>query len=224
MSHQRDEETFDSRVSMVWFRDIGIFNLRAIPTPIGFFSFRELLFVGLGAALTIAGIALFWGNMIGEIVSLLPLAFMFYFAKMRRINMLAPEMYLFAPLLGGSSKISNQSGTKKTKKEPSRSIEASNAMQVTFSEKRPVPAQLNLVVPFTGKEPKPIILLLDGHEVEGTKTSATRIDGDGAHYTLNFVPDATDIGTHKAEVRFAGSTVPIREFSLEVRGEVVRAA
>lgn len=224
MSHQRDEETFDSRVSMVWFRDIGIFNLRAIPTPIGFFSFRELLFVGLGAALTIAGIALFWGNMIGEIISLLPLAFMFYFAKMRRINMLAPEMYLFAPLLGGSSKISSQSGTKKTKKEPSRPIEASNAMQVTFSEKRPVPAQLNLVVPFTGKEPKPIILLLDGHEVEGTKTSATRIDRDGAHYTLNFVPDATDIGTHKAEVRFAGSTVPIREFSLEVRGEVVRAA
>ena len=207
---------------MVWFRDIGIFNLRAIPTPIGFFSFRELLFVGFGAALTIAGIALFWGNMMGEIISLLPLGFMFYFAKVKRINMIAPEMYLFAPLLGGRSKISSRAEPGKVKKEASKPTEVSNAMQVTFSEKRPVPAQLNLVVPFTGKEPKPIVLLLDGNEVEGTKTSATRNDSGGAHYTLNFVPDATDIGTHKAEVRFAGSTVPIREFSLEVRGEGVK--
>ena len=39
---------------------------------------------------------------------------------------------------------------------------------------------------------------------------------------LNFVPDATDVGTHKAQIRFVGSTVPIQEFPLEVRGEAIK--
>lgn len=209
---------------MVWFRDVGIYNLRAIPTPIGFFSFRELLFVGLGAAITVGGVAIFWGSIIGETISVIPIGFMFYFAK-KRIKMLPPEMSLLASLFGGaeknsaSPKLAGKQGANKKRKEEIAPPNA--AMQVTFSEKRPVPAQLNLIVPFTGKEAKPIVLFLDGQEVEGTKTSPSRIDDEGVHYMLNFVPDATDVGTHKAQVRFAGSTVPIQEFALEVRSEMV---
>ena len=141
---QQQEETFDNRVEMVWFRDIGIYNLRAVPTPIGFFSFRELLFIGIGAALTIAGIAVFWGNMIGEIISLFPLGFMFYFAKMKRIKMLPLEVLLFAPLLlgAGKKKVAKQVGAKKEKTAtttpPTRPV-VSNAMHLMFSENRPHP-------------------------------------------------------------------------------------
>jgi hypothetical protein len=224
---QQQEQTFDNRVEMVWFRDIGIYNLRAVPTPIGFFSFRELLFIGIGAALTVAGIAVFWGNMIGEIISLFPLGFMFYFAKMKRIKMLPLEVLLLAPLLlgAGRKKVAKQGAVKKEKAAttpPLTPPTVSNAMHLMFSENRPHPAQLNFVIPLTGKEPKPIILFFDGQEVEGTKTSPSRIDDAGAHYTLNFVPDATDIGSHKAQVRFVGSTVPIEEFPLEVRGEAIK--
>ena len=216
------QETFDETVPMVWFRDVGIYNLRAIPTPIGFFSFRELLFVGLGAAATVGGVAVFWGNIIGEIISVIPVAFMFYFAK-KRIKMLPPEMSVLASLFGREErkasvpKRAEKQGEKKREVTPTSNA----AMQITFSEKRPVPAQLNLIVPFSGKEAKPIVLFLDGQEVEGTKTSPFRIDDEGVHYMLNFVPDATDVGNHKAHIRFAGSTVPIQEFALEVRSEMV---
>ena len=218
---QQQEETFDNRVDMVWFRDIGIYNLRAVPTPIGFFSFREILFVGIGSALTIGGIAVFWGNMIGEIISLVPVGSTFYFAKIKRVKMLPLEILLFAPLLFGAGRkkpVAAKQGAAKNKEE----YPPSNAMQLIFSENRPAPAQMNFVIPLTGKEPKPIVLFLDGQEVEGTKTSPSRIDDEGAHYTLNFVPDATDIGSHRAQVRFVGSTVPIEEFPLEVRGEAIK--
>ena len=220
------QETFDETVPRVWFHDVGIYNLRAIPTPIGFFSFRELLFVGLGAALTVGGVAVFWGNIIGEIISVVPLGFMFYFAK-KRIKMLPPEMSVLASLFGkGEKKPPNAkvSGKQPAKKDKDHAVLPNAAMQITFSEKRPVPAQVSLVVPFTGKEAKPIVLFLDGQEVEGTKTSPSRIDEEGVHYTLNFVPDATDVGTHKAQIRFAGSTVPIQEFPLEVRSETISLA
>ncbi|MCL4518805.1 MAG: hypothetical protein M1587_06370 [Thaumarchaeota archaeon] len=216
------QETFDETVPMVWFRDVGIYNLRAIPTPIGFFSFRELLFVGLGAAVTVGGVAVLWGNIIGEIISLIPVGFMFYFAK-KRIKMLPPEMSVLASLFGREerkapiAKSTGRQGGKKQELAPRPNA----TMQITFSEKRPVPAQVRVVVPFTGKEAKPIVLFLDGHEVEGTKTSPSRIDDEGVHYMLNFVPDATDVGTRKAQIRFAGSTVPIQEFALEVRSEMV---
>jgi len=218
---QKQEETFDNRVAMVWFRDIGIYNLRAVPTPIGFFSFRELLFIGIGSALTVVGVAVFWGNMIGEIISLVPLGFMFYFAKIKRVKMLPPEILLFAPLLLGARRKQPVAAKRGMAEKKEKEVPHSNAMQLIFSENRPAPAQMNFVIPLTGKEPKPIVLFLDGQEVEGTKTSPCRMDAEGAHYTLNFVPDATDIGSHKAQVRFAGSTVPIDEFLLEVRGETV---
>ena len=207
---------------MVWFRDVGIYNLRAVPTPIGFFSFRELLFVGFGAAITVAGVALFWGNIIGETLSVAPLAFMFYVAK-KRIKMLPPEISLLATMfrrMERKSAAPNQPRKQRASKleqTPSRK----EAMKVTFSEKRPVPAQLNLIVPFTGKDAKPVVLFIDGQEVEGTKTSPARIDDEGVHYTLNFVPDATDVGSHKAQIRFAGSTAALQEFVLEVRSETV---
>ena len=212
------QETFDETVPMVWFHDVGIYNLRAVPTPIGFFSFRELLFIGLGAALTVGGVAVFWGNIIGEIISVAPLGFMFYVAK-KRIKMLPPEMSVFASLFGKGEK--KPSEKQPPKKNQDRAVLPNLAMQITFSKKRPVPAQVSLVVPFTGKEAKPIVLFLDGQEVEGTKTSPLRIDEEGVHYMLNFVPDGTDVGTHKAQIRFAGSTVSIQEFPLEVRSESV---
>ncbi|MDG6995951.1 MAG: hypothetical protein JRN52_08510 [Nitrososphaerota archaeon] len=217
------QETFDETVPMVWFRDVGIYNLRAVPTPIGFFSFRELLFIGLGAALTVGGVAVFWGNIIEEIISVAPLSFMFYFAK-KRIKMLPPEMSVFASLFGNGEKRPSSAkldGKQHAKKYKDQGVLPNPAMQITFSEKRPVPAQVSLVVPFTGKEAKPVVLFLDGQEVEGTKTSPLRIDEEGVHYMLNFVPDATDVGTHKAQIRFAGSTVAIQEFPLEVRSESV---
>lgn len=216
------QETFNETVQIVWFRDVGIYNLRAIPTPIGFFSFRELLFVGLGAAATVAGVAAFWGNLVGEIISIIPVAFSFYFSK-KRIKMLPPEMSLIASLLGGGEKksISKLADKHQPKKKEVAFQPHKDAMQITFSEKRPVPAQLNLTVPFTGKDTKPIVLFLDGQEVEGTKTSPSRMDDAGVHYVLNFVPDATDVGTHWAQIRFVGSTVPIQEFELEVRSEIV---
>lgn len=213
---------FNEAVQMVWFRDVGIYNLRAIPTPIGFFSFRELLFIGLGAAATVAGVALFWGNLAGELVSAVPVGFAFYFAK-KRIKMLPPEMSLLASIFAGEEKKSNrrQDYRRQSKKKEDAFQQRNDAMQITFSEKRPVPAQLNLRVPFTGKDAKSIVLFLDGQEVEGTKTSPSRIDDLGAHYVLNFVPDATDVGGHKAQIRFVGSTVPIQEFELEVRSDIV---
>ena len=216
------QESFNETVQMVWFRDVGIYNLRAIPTPIGFFSFRELLFVGLGAALTVSGVALFWGNLIGELVSIFPVVFMFYFAK-KRIKMLPPEMFVFASLFGvGKKKTVAKLSDSQRHEKKERPVQTENdAMQITFSEKRPVPAQLNLTVPFTGKDTKSIMLFLDSEEVEGTKTSPSRIDDEGVHYVLNFVPDATDVGTHKAQIRFVGSTIPIQEFRLEVRSEIV---
>src|SRR5208283_118523 len=137
---QQQEETFDNRVEMVWFRDIGIYNLRAVPTPIGFFSFRELLFIGIGAALTVAGMAVFWGNMIGEIISLFPLGFMFYFAKMKRIKMLPLEVLLLAPLLLGTGRkmVAKQGAVKKEKTAtttpPPTPPVVSNAMHLMFSE------------------------------------------------------------------------------------------
>ena len=219
---QQQEETFDNRVDMVWFRDIGIYNLRAVPTPIGFFSFRELLFVGIGAALTIGGVATFWGNTIGEVISLFPLGFMFYFAKIRRVKMLPLEILILAPLLLGSGGKKSPAAAKQRASKKKEESPPSNSMLLILSENRPAPAQMTFVIPFTGKEPKPIVLFLDGQEVEGTRTSPSSIDDKGVHYTLYFKPDITDIGSHYAQVRFAGSTVPIKEFPLEVRGETIK--
>ena len=109
--------------------------------------------------------ALFWGNLAGELVSAVPVGFAFYFAK-KRVKMLPPEMSLLASLFAGGEKksIARQAERKQTKKKEDPFQQRSDAMQITFSEKRPVPAKLKLTVPFTGKDAKPIVLFLDGQE------------------------------------------------------------
>jgi len=225
MSSQKEE--FNETVEMVWFKDVGLYNLRMVPTPIGFFSFREFLLIGIGAFLTWAGVKLFWGFPIGEVLSFIPLLFLFYMAK-KKTGMLAFEVRWLASVFpSGTSGTRPPASARKGKKE--RKVLAAptqttvNAMEVTFSEKRPTPAELSFTIPLTGKEPKPVTLFLDGEEVGTTRASPFKIDDEGAHYILYYNPDATDIGRHRAEIRFVGSTVPIKEIDLQVRGEGVKA-
>jgi hypothetical protein len=214
-------QEFNENVEMVWFRDVGLWNLRMVPTPIGFFSFREFALIGIGALLTLIGVKLFWGFPIGEVLSSVPLLFMFYMAK-KKTGMVAFEVRWLASLFPSGTRQPPASGrtkrNEKQRKAPAAPT-AANMMEVTFSEKRPTPAELNFTIPLTGKEPKPVALFLDGEEVGSTRTSPFKISDKGAHYILHYIPDATDVGRHRAEIRFVGSTVPIQELDLQVRAE-----
>jgi len=222
----RMEEKFNESVEMVWFRDVGLYNLRMVPTPIGFFSFREFLLIGIGALLTWVGVKLFWGFPIGEVLSFIPLVFLFYMAK-KKTGMLAFEVRWLASVFPSGTSGTRPPASAGTKRKGNGERKAAptptevNTIEVTFSEKRPIPAEITFTIPLPGKEPKPVTLFLDGEEVDSTRTSPFKIDDKGVHYILYYRPDVTDIGRHMAEIRFVGSTVPLQELDLQVRGEGV---
>jgi len=203
-----EKDAFDPAVDVVWFRDVGLYRVKAIPTPIGFLSFRQMLLIGVGAISSLIGVEASWGVAGLELLSLAPLGVMVWLS-MRRVGMVSPETQLLVYLTGGKAERVEQERAKREEKHEEKVLE------VSATETRPGP----FTVYYTGKvvagKPRDAILFVDGQE--RGRASPMKVGGNMAHYKIFCMMDASEAGVHNAEVRLDGTDEGVEKFRLLVK-------
>lgn len=208
MSAAAEKDAFDPTVDVVWFRDVGLYRVKAIPTPIGFLSFRQMLLIGVGALLSLVGVEASWGIAGLQLLSLAPLGVMVWLST-KRVGMVSPEAQLLVYLTGGRAERAEEEERAREEKREERVLE------VSATETRPGP----FTVYYTGKvvagRPRDAILFVDGQE--RGRASPMRVGGNVAHYKIFCMMEASEAGVHNAEVRLDGTDEGVERFRLLVK-------
>jgi len=200
-----ERDTFDPTVDVLWFRDVGLYRIKAIPTPIGFLSFRQMLLIGVGAIVSLLGVKAAWGVPWLEVLSLAPLGVMFWIST-RRVGMVSPETQLLVYLTGG--RVEKGEANKKEKREE-------KVLEVSATETRPGPFSVSFEAKLVGGRPRDAVLLIDGQE--RARDPPVRISGSTASYRILCSMEASEVGVHNAEIRLDGTDEGIQKFRILVK-------
>lgn len=209
MMSAAEKEVFDPTVDVVWFRDVGLYRVKAIPTPIGFLSFRQMLLIGAGALITLFGVKASWGVPGLELLSLAPLGVMFW-VSIRRVGMVSPETQLLVYLAGGRAERAEEE--EKARREEKRE---EKVLEVSATETRPGPFGVSFEAKLVGGKPRDAVLFIDGQE--RARAPPMRVSSNTAHYRILCAMEASEVGVHNAEVRLDGTDEGVQRFRLLVK-------